>query len=151
MQLENLKAFYQLLFLLTLEFSEPGILDMVVYLNWLQTQAIADDSAFTIEHRNALHAIVAGILYLVSKITPAIGIQEHILQVLKIRKTTSPHLLPARLFASEDKSDGAPTDILTVDKAALFILDEEGLLRKSPEPRKPFGEVSSIVLRVTEE
>lgn len=139
-QHENLKAFYQLLFLLTLEFSEPGISDMVVYLNWLQNLATGSDFELTVGHRNALHAIVAGILYLISKISSASGLQEHILQVLTIRRTSAPHLLPTGLF--EDKSDGEDKSVVNplVDKIMLFILDEEELLRKSPELRKGFGE-----------
>lgn len=143
LQLENLKAFYQLLFLLTLEFSEPGVLDMVVYLNWLQNQAVGSDSALTVAHRNAFHAIVAGVLYLISHISSASGLQEHILKVLAIRKASAPHLMPGKLFTPEDKSDGVETLMVKshlVDKMMLFILDEEELLRRTPEPRKGFGE-----------
>lgn len=140
-RLENFKSFYQLLFLLTLEFSEPGLLDMVLYLNWLQNLAVGSDHDLTVSHRTALHAIVAGILYLSVKISSASGLQDHILKVLAIRRASAPHLIPDGLFNPEDKPDGL--DNSKVDKTMLFILDDE-LLRKSPEPRKGFGEFHSM-------
>lgn len=149
LKLENLKAFYQLLFLLTLEFSEPGVLDMVAYLNWVQDQATRSDSSFTVGHRSALHAIIAGILYLISKISQASGLQEHILQVLQVRRVSAPYLMPARLFSTEDQFHSKENSILNsqlVDKSLIFILDEE-LLRKSPEQKKGFGKEGCVCFR----
>jgi hypothetical protein len=143
LQLENLEAFYHLLFLLTLEFgSEPGVLDMVLYLNMLQKLAVQKDATLPVFHRNALHAVVAGILYLISKMSSATGLQDHITKVLALRKASAVHLLPDGLFPSEDKSDGSASaehpsvKSNLVDKTMLFILDGDELLRKSPEPRK---------------
>ena len=142
--LDNLKAFYQLLLLSTLEFSEPGVVDMVQYLSWLQNLAGASDFALTTYYRCALHAIVAGVLYLISKISSAISLQEHIMQVIEIRKSSAPHLLPDELFTSEERPDGVDDNAVpahAIDKKLLFILNQEELLRKSPEPRKGFGKL----------
>lgn len=140
LQLESLKAFYCLLFLLTLEFSEPGVLDMVLFLNKLQKLAVQSDLSLPVFHRNALHAIVAGILYLISKISSATGLQEHIFQILALRRQSAVYLLPDGLFSSGDKPDGVVKPNL-VDKTMLFILDEDELLRRSPEPKKGFGKI----------
>ena len=137
-QLENLVGLYKLLFLLTLEFSEPGVLHMVLYLNKLQKLAVESD--LPLSHCNALHAVVAGILYLISKISSSIGLQEHILQIIAVRRASAAYLLPDSLFGPEDKSDGVEKDeVKLADKAFLFVLDEDELLRMSPEPRKTFG------------
>ena len=141
MHLKNLKAFYKLLFLLTLEFSQPDcILDMVLYLNRLQALAVGNDSSLSIQHRTALHAIVAGVLYLISKIASASGLKGHILQVLTTRRAVAPQLLPDKFFAySKDGTDGGrESDSIALDKDMLFILDEEELLKKSPERKKGF-------------
>lgn len=141
LQLENLEAFYCLLFLLTLEFgSEPGVLDMVLYLNMLQKLAVQSDLTLPVFHRNALHAIVAGILYLISKISSATDLQEHVIKILALRKASAVHLLPDGLFASKE-SDGAGVEYPlvrsnVVDRTMLFNLDGDELLR-SPEV---FGE-----------
>ncbi len=138
--LDNVKAFYQLLLLSTLEFSEPGVLDMVQYLSWLQNFAGASDLPVSARHRCALHAIIAGVLYLISKISSAITLQEHIVQVIEMRRSSAPHLLPGWLFSCEEKPDDVDTvQECAVDKKMLFILNQEELLRKSPEPRKGFG------------
>ena len=145
LQLENLEAFYCLLFLLTLELgSDAGVLEMVLCLNMLQKLAVQKDVVLPVFHRNALHAIVGGILYLISKISSATGLQEHITKILALRKASAVNLLPDGLFASEDKSDGAGAEHLTVrsssvDKTLLFNLDGNELLRRSPDPRKGFG------------
>lgn len=136
LQLENLRAFYCLLFLLTLEFSEPGVLDMIQYLNRLQTLAVQSD--LPVFHRNALHAMVAGILYLISKISSSTGFQEHILQVLALRKISAVHLLPDGLFALEyDGIEHPSVKSNAANETMLFILDED---RRSPEQKKVFGE-----------
>lgn len=153
LQLENVEAFYCLLFLLTLEFgSGAGVLEMVLCLNTLQKLALQNDVTLPVFHRNALHAFVGGILYLISVISSAIGLQEfglqeHITKILALRKASAVHLLPDGLFASEDKSDGAgvehpSTRSSLVDKTLLFNLDGDKLLRRTQEPRKGFGKNS---------
>ena len=145
LDVENLKAFYKLLFLLMLEFSEPGVVDMVVYLNWVQTQAIRSDAALSVHHCNALHAVVAGVMYLITMISPTSGLQENTSQVLAVRKTSAPHLLPSELSDSKDGEVKSLMHPYIVDKTMLFVLDEEELL-KSPEPKKTFGKQYSITL-----
>lgn len=135
LNLENVKAFYQLLFLLTLEFSEPGVLDMVLYLNSLQQLAVDSELTLAVSHRNALHAIVAGILFLITKISSPSGLQEHILQILALRRASAIHLLPEGLFG-----DSPVVKSNLVDQEMLFILDQDELHRKSPEPKKSFGQ-----------
>lgn len=111
---------------------------MVLYLNMLQKLAIQSDITLPVCHRNALHAIVAGILYLISKISSATGLQEHIVKILALRKASAVHLLPDGLFAPKDKSDPLARSNV-VDRTMLFSLDGDEWLR-SPESRKVFGE-----------
>ncbi len=145
---DNIKAFYQLLFLLTLEFSQPGILDMVLYLKQLQALALGNDPVLSTQISTALHAIIAGVLHLISIISPSSSLQEHIVQVLETRRTSAPHLLPHRLFVETDGADGIEpmpdSGPLSLDKAMVFILDEEELLKKSPEQKKGFGEICQL-------
>lgn len=139
--LGNLKAFYKLLFLMALEFSQPGVQDLVLCLNQLQLLALGSLSAALC---TALHAVIAGLLYLASRITVAPALQEHIGQVLAKRKVCAPYLLPSAVFGSEDGADGIKNNSslcsLEMDKSLHFTLDEE-LLRKSPEPKISFGKL----------
>lgn len=140
--LRNLKAFYKLLFLLALEFSQPGVLDLVLCLNQLQLLALGSVARLSAGLCTALHAIIAGLLYLMSRIALAPALQEHIEQVLERRKVSAPYLLPAAVFASENRDDDSTSNSssssLEVDKSLLFTLDGE-LLRKSPEPKRSFS------------
>lgn len=147
--MENLKAFYQLLFLLTLEFSEPGVLEMILYLNWLQTLAVGSDSLLGVQLCNALHAIVAGVLYLISKISLTPGLNEHVSHILTKRREHAPHLLPEGLFTYEERADGTEDSVgmSMVNRSMLFTLNEEDLMKKSPEPRKGFGETQKCTKR----
>ena len=121
----------------------------MLFLNRLQALAVGKDPILSVRHRTALHATVGGILYLVSKISLASGLQEHIMQVLMMRKASAPHLLPGEVFIGGDRSEleeAGGQDALIVDSAMLFILDEEELLKKSPEPKKGFGEHKLVII-----
>lgn len=138
---DNLKAFYQLLLLSTLEFSEPGLLDVVQYLSWLQYFAVESDFSSSANHCCTLHAIIAGVLYMITKISSALTLQEHITHVLEMRRSFAPYLLPGKVFSLEEKPNGVERIQANVDKKMLFILNQEELLRTSPEPRKGFGKL----------
>ena len=136
---ENLKAFYQLLFLLTLEFSHPGITDMVYYLSQLQDLAQEHSAGLSARHRIVLHVTAAGILYLIAKMTSNQPLQDHILEVVNRRQNSAPELLPDSFFASEGL-DGPETSLENLDSKLLFQLKERGLLEPPPDQKK--GEVS---------
>ena len=132
---ENLKAFYQLLFLLTLEFSHPGVTDMVCYLSQLQDLAQAYSVDMSTRHRIVLHVTAAGILYLIAKMTSNQALQDHILEVINRRQNSAPELLPDSFFAPE-VSDGPETSLENLDPKLLFQLKERGLLEPPPEQKK---------------
>ena len=132
---ENLKAFYQLLFLITLEFSHPGITDMVRYLSRLQDLAQTSSSELSTRHCLALHATTAGVLYLVSKMTSNQVLKDHVLEVVERRKNSAPDLLPDSLFAPE-VADGPGTNLTALDPELLFQLKERGLLEPPPDQKK---------------
>ena len=140
--LKNLKAFYKLLFLMALEFSDAGVMDLVLCLNQLQLLALGGVSPLSVRLSAALHAIIAGLLHLVCRIALAPALQAHIEQVLQQRRTSAPHLLPGTLFGCDDAMDECVTNTtshsLEVDQSLLFTLDGD-LLRKSPEPKRSFG------------
>ena len=132
---ENLKAFYQLLFLLTLEFSHPGVTDMVNYLSQLQDLAQAHSVDMSTRHRIVLHVTAAGILYLIAKMTSNQALQDHILEVINRRQNSAPELLPDFFFAQE-VSDGPEANLENLDPKLLFQLKERGLLEPPPEQKK---------------
>jgi len=137
--MKNLKAFYKLLFLMTLEFSPTGVLELVLFFDKLQSLAIKNSTSMGNDVCSALHATIAGLLYLVSKVCAAPALQEHIDHIISARKASAPFLLPGATFGSEDGADGhfAGKDI---QSQLLFAVDE-GLLRRSPdsESKKSFG------------
>ena len=140
---KNLRAFYKLLFLMSLEFSQAGVLELVLFLNQLQSLAVKKPATMGDKVCVALHGIVAGLLYLVSKVTTAPALQEHIEQVLMQRKTSAPFLLPSVVLGSQDGLDGtAGADACSMDVQEHFLFSlDEGLLRTSPEvePKRSFG------------
>ena len=108
---------------------------MMTYLSRMQDLAVEGDS-LSLHHRTALHAIVAGILHLVAQVSANTALQDHINEVVGLRREMAPHLLPASVFG--DQLEAGRNE--TVEQQLLFQLKEENLLRKSPEPKKGFGE-----------
>ena len=135
--LRNLKAFYKFLFLMTLEFSPTGVLELVLFCDKLQSLALKKSSCSDVYF--ALHGTVAGLLYLVSKVCVAPALQEHIELVIAARKVSAPFLLPGATFGPEDGADGHIVGG-DIEPQLLFEVDE-GLLRRSPdnEAQKSFG------------
>lgn len=138
MNRDNLAAFYHLLGLLALEFAQPGVIDMIHFLSKLQD--LAQDSSATLspQHRVALHAIVAGLLFLLAKISPTSMLDEHVTDVVERRREIAPSLLPDALFAQDvEGADGVLTpevSAMELPDQLLFHLRERGLDRQSPEP-----------------
>lgn len=145
-QPENVRAFYQLLFLLMLEFSHPGIVDMVQYL--CQLQDLAQTTKLEPRHRLALHVTVAGILYLIAKMTSNNTLHDHVVEVIGHRQSSAPYLLPDSLFAAETE----PTEptVEDINPELLFQMKDRGILQLSPEPKhgKCFKEVGIRSLSV---
>ena len=135
---DNLVAFYHLLGLLALEFAQPGVIDMIHFLSKLQDLAQDSSTALSPRHRAALHAIVAGLLFLLAKISPTASLDEHVTDVVERRREIAPTLLPDGLFAPEmEGADGVLSPGAGATELAdqlLFHLRERGLDRQSPEP-----------------
>ena len=114
---------------------------MVHFLSKLQ-DAAQDSSIVPLPQRRlALHAIVAGVLYLLSKISSTSTLSEHVVEVVERRRTVAASLLPDTLFGSETEgSDGlaakkaeeaSPAEF---SDSLMFELKVKGLDRQSPEP-----------------
>ena len=149
MDTANLLAFCHLLSLLALEFAQPGVMDMVHFLSKLQD--ITQDPAAQLSslHRAALHAITAGLLYLLGKISPTTLLSEHVREVVERRREIAPALLPDTLFARQGEgreeegedggsmmAEGIPSKVAD---DLLFHLKERGFDRQSPEPATADG------------
>ncbi len=85
----NTLAFYQLVFLLTLEFSHQGLSDILVFLHQLQELAVKE-KGLEAHHRVVLHTTVAGVLYLASKISRNEVLKMHIDGVIAKRREPAP-------------------------------------------------------------
>ncbi len=116
----NTLAFYQLIFLLTLEFSHLGIADMLAFLHQLQEVAVKEKELGT-HHRVVLHATVAGMLYLAAKISRNEVLKTHVDGVIAKRRETAPRLLPDALFSTTG-------DELDSGRGAMGVISEEDLL-----------------------
>ena len=146
---DNILAFYQLLFLLTLEFSHRGTNDMLLYLSKLQDLAVKE-KGYPSHHRIALHTTVAGILYLVAKVSTNEILKEHVAEIISKRKEMAPILLPDSLFAFKEEADTGLVggvvsreeeedvlgDVAGSDSQFLFDLQNEGILKRSPGPSR---------------
>lgn len=98
--LENLKAFYQLLSLLLLECGSAIVSDATSYLSRLQDTALTN-TALTVRHRVALHAIVAGLAHLLVRVCPSSKLEEGVGAVVSLRRSLGPYLLPDVFFAEQ--------------------------------------------------
>ena len=134
---DNLRAYYQLLYLLVLEFAHPGIMDMAHFLSKLQDMALTD-SSLSSRHRIAIHSIIAGVLYLLANMTFNQVLRDHVFEVIAKRQQVSPSLLPDSLFSTEG-SDGPEMDLANLDPELLFLLQQEGILDDSNEQRRGPG------------
>lgn len=134
---DNIIAFYQLLFLLMLELSQPSITDMVSFLRKLQDLAIKEESQLNRQQRMAMHAVVAGILHLVAQISTNPILKDNIGTVILYRRERAAGLLPDGLFRGEDGFDGgeerAVGDSLEVESELLFPLKDEASIKRASE------------------
>ena len=122
---------------------------MVHLLSKLQDSVEDPNCQLSTVHRTSLHAIVAGILYLLGKISSVETLKDHVLEVVERRREMAPVLLPDSLFQrregeeeeEEEGMDGAvgrgeyPSH---VSEELLFQLRERGLDRQSPDPATEF-------------
>ncbi len=140
----NTLAFYQLVFLLTLEFSYQRLSNILVFLHQLQELAVKE-KGLEAHHRVVLHATVAGVLHLASKISRNEVLKTHIDGVIAKRRETAPKLLPEAVFVTADEMDGgrdtggvvSDEEVLSAvadDETLLFNLTEVDAKRTSPPP-----------------
>ncbi len=158
---ENARAFYQLLYLVVLEFSYPAITDLVEFLSQLQdaaqsTAPTAGARSLSGQQCLIIHAIVAGVMYLLAKMSSNQQLQEHVLEVVAKRRDSAPHLLPeslfkrpTRLLSTEEGVDGRgerreEEEEGTVDTDHLFQLRERGIVQAAAEPKKGYGKLNSL-------
>lgn len=142
----NTLAFYQLIFLIVLEFSHQGISDMLAFFHQLQELALKEKE-LEMRHKVVLHATVAGMLYLAAKISRNEVLKTHVDGIIAKRRETAPRLLPDTLFSTVtvDELDGgrgsvgvvSDEDIVSVvanDETLLFSLKDMDTKRTSPPP-----------------
>ncbi len=139
--LDNVRAFYQLLCLLVLEFSHPAIMDVLQLLSQLQDAAqspgaTAGTGSLSRLQRLSLHAVVAGVMYLLAKMTSRRELRDHVLEVVARRHDSAPHLLPDSLFAALP-TDGVDGEEGGVGPELLFQLRERGIIQGIPESPRP--------------
>ena len=127
---------------------------MVHLLSKLQDCAQDSTAQLSTTHRVSLHAVIAGILQLLTHISTVASLGEHVMEVVERRREVAPMLLPDQLFAGARGADeeeargaegrgadeeeargaegrGLPTQ---VGEDLLFHLRERGFVRQSPEP-----------------
>ena len=121
-----------------------GVMDMVHLLSKFQDRAQDPTTQISSTHRTSLHALTAGILYLISKVTTTQALSDHVQEVIERRREFSPMLLPDGLFREigEGGGEGEGVDGAAgrgdhpgrVGEELLFQLRERGFVRASPEP-----------------
>lgn len=131
---------------------------MVHLLSKLQDTAQDSNSQLSTVHRTSLHAIIAGILYLLGKISTISALGDHVQEIVEKRRENAPMLLPDGLFRREreelDGAVGRQSYPNHVEDELLFHLRERGLDRQSPDPGMDFrkGTVKEscvyVILRV---
>lgn len=120
-------------------------MDMIHFLSKIQDAAQDSSTQLSSVHRASLHAVIAGILHLLSKISPTPALSEHVEEMIKLRREVSPALLPDGVFSQvEGGRRGDKVEITDgaggisypskVGDELLFQLRERGLDRQSPEP-----------------
>lgn len=132
-------AYYHLLALLSLEFAQLGVSDMIHLVNKLQDTALDTTSQISSRHRVVLHGISAGILSLLSHISSLTTLRDHVAEVVERRREKAPSLLPDTLFKErggegrEEEEEGQE-EYPDISEDLMFQLRELGLVRQSPEP-----------------
>ena len=117
-------------------------MDMIHFLSKVQDAAQDSNTQLSSVHRASLHAVIAGILYMLSKISPTPALNEHVEEMIELRREVAPALLPDGVFShgeggrGRDTADsaGGITYPSKVGEELLFQLRERGLDRQSPEP-----------------
>jgi len=139
--LQNITAFYQLIFLFTLEFSQQGTKDILTFLHQLQELAVKDKQ-LKARRKVVVHATVAGVLYLTSIMARRDALKTHVDGIISRRREKAPGLLPDAVFKSTEEIDGAQPvgsdsellGILLDDETMVFRLSEVETNRQSPAP-----------------
>lgn len=119
-----------------------GVMDMIHFLSKVQDAAQDSATQLSSVHRASLHAVIAGILYMLSKISHTPALSEHVEEMIELRRETAPVLLPDGVFSQDGRERGAEitdgaggiTYPSKVGEELLFQLRERGLDRQSPEP-----------------
>ena len=129
---------------LTHTYSQAGVPDMVHLLCKIQDSTQDSTVQLSTAHRVSLHAITAGLLYLLSHISSVPALGDHVEEIIERRRELAPMLLPDHLFRGKEKEEGEEgegadgaegRDLPThVAEDLLFQLRERGLVRQSPEP-----------------
>lgn len=140
-------------------------MDMIHFLSKVQDAAQDSTTQLSTVHRASLHAITAGILYMLGKISSTPALIEHVEEIIEYRREVAPVLLPDGLFPqSKGRRGGSEVEITDgaagvtypskVGEELLFQLRERGLVdRQSPEPavdtrrgKRDIGTLSSMSL-----
>lgn len=136
-----------------LELSMPGTTDMVGFLSKLQDLATKEDSQLNPQQRRAIHAIVAGMLYLVAQISTNPILKDNVRVVILRRRETAVGLLPDGLFRGGvygSLEEGAVGGDLGLNSELLFVLKDEASMKRASESgaslKKSFGKYLSVLL-----
>ena len=104
--LENMKEFYILLSLLTLEFLATGTKDILILMVELEDFANSSQTELSARHSNGIHACIAGCLHIVSVISEDDNLKSYIEKVIDVRRKSFKHLLPEGALGEEEGEGG---------------------------------------------
>lgn len=138
-------GYYNLLLLLTLEFSSSGINDVLILAVELEDIAL-NESGLSLIQRNFLHSCVAGCLHIVSLLSDNDDLVAHLEGVLKRRRASAQQLLPEKALKEVSASESAPVSFQmseegeetsggdpVVDERVYFKLVENGFIIRPNE------------------
>lgn len=100
--LENMKEFYILLSLLTLEFLATGTKDILILMVELEDFANSSQTELSARHSSGIHACIAGCLHIVSVISEDDNLKSYIEKVIDVRRKLFKHLLPEGALGEEE-------------------------------------------------
>ncbi|XP_025109068.1 protein EFR3 homolog B-like isoform X2 [Pomacea canaliculata] len=117
-RVDNLEAVYCTMGLLAVEMGCDEII-VDLYRLALDIQTVAVSSALPITHRCALHAMVAAYLNLISQLLSGPAICSYITNIVQVRQTSAPHLLPDFAYNRTNRPQSYPRNE-TVKEDWLF-------------------------------
>ena len=152
----HVKAFYTLLFLLTLELSPTGIKDILILIVELEDLATSSQTELVTEHINAIHACIAGCLHIISIVSEDDNLKSYIEKIIDLRRKSYKDLLPEVALGEEGaESSGAGFQLADDDdddddkkkdeSAPYFNLIEKGFISHPNELARNSSEYNNCM------